>query len=249
MPPTITFTSRHILLAQQFHHPRHDGVVRARKDRKPDHLHVFLQRRVDNHLRRLPQASIDHFHARVAQRARDHFGAAVVAVQARLGHQHSNRSGHGLKVRRFLIGAEHRAERVADLAQRRIGASPRPECTASCFPCPRPRAAAHRATSAPAPLSRRCAQLPPASPPDAARPIRRSAAARSADLPTGTCSRPRRSARPLPLRAGSGSWPPRSPICGKPASIAANHAAHLVDAPDVIVRRLLPISSVSFSRK
>ena len=82
----------HVLLAQQFHHARHDGVVRAGKNGQADHLHVFLQRGVDDHLRSLAQAGVDHFHAGVAQGARDHLGAAVVAVQPGLGHQHSNGS-------------------------------------------------------------------------------------------------------------------------------------------------------------
>ena len=119
---------------------------------KADHLHVFLQGRVDDHLGRLPQAGVDHFHAGVAQRPRDHLGAAVVAVQARLGHQHSNRvcMAWSTEVRGFLVRAEHRraARRRFRPAWRRR--APRPAGAAWCFRCPRPRAPAHPASCAPA---------------------------------------------------------------------------------------------------
>ena len=81
----------HILLTQQFHHPRHDRVMAPGEDRKPDNLHIFLQGGIDNHFRGLSQTSINDFHARVAQGPRNDLGAAVMAVESRLGNQHPNR--------------------------------------------------------------------------------------------------------------------------------------------------------------
>ena len=72
------------------HELRADGVVRAGEDREADDVDVFLDGGGGDHLGRLAQAGVDHFHAGVAQRARDDLGAAVVAVQAGLGNQHSN---------------------------------------------------------------------------------------------------------------------------------------------------------------
>src|SRR5271169_857908 len=59
----------HLVLPEQVHHARHDGVVRPRQNAEADDVHVFLQRGVDNHLGSLPQAGVDHFHAGIAQRA------------------------------------------------------------------------------------------------------------------------------------------------------------------------------------
>src|ERR1700723_1442639 len=80
----------HALAAQQFHQSRTKRIVRAGKNRKPDHVHIFLRRRRSDHFRSLPQPCINHFHTGIAQRSRNNFRAAVVPIEARLGNQHSN---------------------------------------------------------------------------------------------------------------------------------------------------------------
>src|SRR5271157_3653739 len=80
----------HLVLFQQVHHARHDGVVRAGENAEPDHVHVLLQRGVDDHLGGLAKAGVDHFHAGVAQGAGDDFRAAVVAIEARLGNKYAD---------------------------------------------------------------------------------------------------------------------------------------------------------------
>ena len=80
----------HAFFAQQFHQSRTKRIVRAGKNRKPDHVHIFLRRRRSDHFRSLPQPCINHFHTGIAQRSRNNFRAAVVPIEARLGNQHSN---------------------------------------------------------------------------------------------------------------------------------------------------------------
>ena len=72
-------------------HAGHDGVVRAGENAQTDAVDIFLQGCIDDHLRRLPEAGVDDLHAGVAQRPGDHLGAAVVAVQARLGDEDTDR--------------------------------------------------------------------------------------------------------------------------------------------------------------
>ena len=90
----------HPFLAQQLHEPRAERVVRAAQDGQTDDVHVLLLGCGGDHLRRLPQAGVNHFHAGVAQRPGNDLRAAVLAGQARLGHQHPNP---------FL---RHRSERI-----------------------------------------------------------------------------------------------------------------------------------------
>src|SRR5262249_29639120 len=53
-----------------------------------------LKRRLDDHAGRLLEAGVDHLHAGVAQRPSDHLRATIVAIQARLGDQHTDFSLH-----------------------------------------------------------------------------------------------------------------------------------------------------------
>ena len=58
----------------------------AGEHREADQVGVLLDRGLDDLLGRLVQAGVDHLVARVAQGPRDDLGAAVVAVEAGLGH-------------------------------------------------------------------------------------------------------------------------------------------------------------------
>ena len=82
-------------LAADLGHERH---VRARQDRQADDVHVLLERCRDDHVGRLAEARVDDLEALVTQAAREDLRAAVVAVEARLGDQHLERSiGHRLR--------------------------------------------------------------------------------------------------------------------------------------------------------
>src|SRR5208282_117979 len=108
----------HFVLLQQVHHARHDGVVRAREDRQPDDLHVFLERRADNHLRRLAQAGVDDLHAGIAEGAGNNLGAAVMAVEAGLRYQDAD-LGVGRHRDHLITGdpEEHRGKRTGGVAR------------------------------------------------------------------------------------------------------------------------------------
>ena len=80
----------HAFFVEEFHQLRAERVVGAGEDGEPDDVYVFLDGRGGDHLRRLAEAGVDHFHAGVAQGAGDDFGAAVVAIEAGLGDQHSD---------------------------------------------------------------------------------------------------------------------------------------------------------------
>src|SRR5579863_1214258 len=80
----------HLVLLEQVHHPGHDSIVRARKNRQTDDLHIFLQGGAHNHFGGLPQSGVNHFHARIAQGASNYFGPAVMSVKSGLGHQHAD---------------------------------------------------------------------------------------------------------------------------------------------------------------
>ncbi len=80
----------HAFVTEEFHELGADGVVRAGEDGEADHVNVFLDGSGGDHLRSLAQAGVDDFHAGVAQGACDYFCAAVMAIQARLGDQHSD---------------------------------------------------------------------------------------------------------------------------------------------------------------
>jgi hypothetical protein len=79
------------LLFEQRGHAGHDGVVCTGEDAQTDAVDVFLEGGVDDHLRRLPEAGVDNLHTGVAQRPGDDLGSSVVAVQARLGDQDTDR--------------------------------------------------------------------------------------------------------------------------------------------------------------
>src|SRR5271154_4379705 len=84
----------HLFLAKQFHKARHNRIVRAGQNRKPDYLHVLLQGGAYDHLRRLPETSINDFHPGVAERPRYDLGSSIMAVKARLCHEDSNGMAH-----------------------------------------------------------------------------------------------------------------------------------------------------------
>ena len=78
--------------AQDLGEQRHVG---AGEDRERHHVDVLLERGLDHLLGRLVEPGVDHFHPGVAQRRGHHLGAPVVAVEARLAHQHSDLALHG----------------------------------------------------------------------------------------------------------------------------------------------------------
>ena len=78
----------HPFLLEQIHQLRCECIVRARKNRQPDHVDIFLHCGGRDHLRRLPQPGVNHFHPGVAQGAGNNLRPAVVAVKPRLGNQH-----------------------------------------------------------------------------------------------------------------------------------------------------------------
>src|SRR6476646_2062261 len=80
----------HLVLLEEIRHARDNGIVCAGKNREANHVHVFLQRRVDKHVRRLAEPGIDDFHAGIAQRTGNYLGATVVAVQAGFGNKHAD---------------------------------------------------------------------------------------------------------------------------------------------------------------
>ena len=82
---------RHVLLLKEFHDPRNDLNMGARKNRQPDKLYVFLQGSVDDHLRGLSQTSIDYFHARVAEIRHGNLRPAVLNRQIGASRERSNR--------------------------------------------------------------------------------------------------------------------------------------------------------------
>ena len=45
----------HLVLLEQVHDARNDGIVRAGKNGQADDVNIFLQGRAHNHFRRLPQ--------------------------------------------------------------------------------------------------------------------------------------------------------------------------------------------------
>src|SRR5262249_12059611 len=65
-------------------------VVGAGQHAEPDGVRILLDGGGHDLLGRLMEAGIDHFEAGVPQRPRDDLGAAVMAVEARLGHDDAN---------------------------------------------------------------------------------------------------------------------------------------------------------------
>ena len=82
-----------ILLSQQRHDPRDQGIVSTGEDAEADTIHVLFDSCMDNTFRRLAQTRVEHFHARIPQGVGDHFGTAVVTVEARFGDQDTDRTG------------------------------------------------------------------------------------------------------------------------------------------------------------
>src|SRR5215470_7716932 len=80
----------HAFFVKELHQLRAEGVVGAGKDGEADDVDVFLGGGGGDHLRGLAKASVNDFHAGVAEGAGDDLGAAVVAVEAGLGNQHSD---------------------------------------------------------------------------------------------------------------------------------------------------------------
>jgi len=80
----------HALVVEKLHELGADGIVRAGEDGEADDVDVFLHSGGGDHLWSLAQAGVDDFHAGVAQSAGDYFCAAVMAIEARLGDQHTN---------------------------------------------------------------------------------------------------------------------------------------------------------------
>src|ERR1700721_4454372 len=79
----------HLMLLQQIHPSRDEGIVRSRQNRESYNLNIFLKRGIDDHLRSLSQAGINNFHARIAESPCNHLGAPVMPVKPRLRHQHA----------------------------------------------------------------------------------------------------------------------------------------------------------------
>ena len=71
---------------------RRQRHVGAREHRQPDGVDVLVDRGRRDRVGRLEQPGVDHLVAGVAQDAGDDLHAAVVAVEADLGHEHSLRS-------------------------------------------------------------------------------------------------------------------------------------------------------------
>ena len=66
----------------------------AGKQRQPDGVGVLLDHGAHHLIRGLVQSGIDHLEARIPERSGDDLCAAVVPVQAGLGHDHSVWSFH-----------------------------------------------------------------------------------------------------------------------------------------------------------
>src|SRR5229473_5424474 len=112
----------HAFVVEEFHELGADGVVRAGENREADDVDVFLDGGGGDHLRGLAQAGVDDLHAGVTEGAGDNFCAAVVAIQPRLGNQHSDfLFRHRLGDGDFFVDAEDVAEGVADFAERGVG--------------------------------------------------------------------------------------------------------------------------------
>src|SRR5262245_46972357 len=76
------------LRAQSFQDTAGERQVRAREDRQPHHVHVFLNRFLHDLLGGALEPRVHHLDTGVAQRLRDHLGPAVVAVEAGLRDEH-----------------------------------------------------------------------------------------------------------------------------------------------------------------
>jgi hypothetical protein len=64
------------------------------EDRQSDDVDVLLDGRVGDRADRLVTAGVDDLHPRIAQGLGHHLGPAVVAVEPRLGDEHTDGIGH-----------------------------------------------------------------------------------------------------------------------------------------------------------
>ena len=146
VPPTTSTTSSAPSSLSSDGDARHERHVRAREDREAHGVGVLLEHRLDDLLGRLVEAGVDDLHARVAQRAGDDLGAAVVAVQARLGHDDADLpAGHG---RPGYPRATSRCDRRGAAAPRGRGGAPRRPAGASARPAPAARPSRCRCSAA-----------------------------------------------------------------------------------------------------
>ena len=176
------------LLVEQLGDPRHKRHVRAGEDRQPDGVGVLLEHGLHDLLRRLVQARVDDLHARVAQRASDDLGAAVMPVEARLGHHHADLPAGGGPLGRCAGVGRH----ATPLGRGREGRCPRRASLRRSPPAARRRSRSKAASSRCCSWRRCAARARSRRLPDdrAASRGRRRAAARSA------------AARPAPARRG-----------------------------------------------
>ena len=75
-------------------HAREERHVRAGEDGQADDVDVLLHGGGGDHLGRLVEAGVDDLHAGIAEGRGDHLGAAVMAVEAGLGNENADRTGH-----------------------------------------------------------------------------------------------------------------------------------------------------------
>jgi hypothetical protein len=80
----------HAFVVEELHELGADGVVRAGEDGEADDVDVFLHGGRGDHFGGLAQAGVNDFHAGITQGTGNYFCAAVVAIQPRLGDQHSD---------------------------------------------------------------------------------------------------------------------------------------------------------------
>src|SRR5467141_3152579 len=80
----------HAFVVEEFHQLGADGVVGAGEDGEADDVDILLDGGGGDHFGGLAQAGVNDFHAGIAQGAGDYFCAAVMAIQPRLGDQHSD---------------------------------------------------------------------------------------------------------------------------------------------------------------
>src|SRR5467141_4136220 len=80
----------HAFVVEEFHELGADGVVGSGEDGEADDVDVFLDGGGGDHLGSLAQAGVNDFHAGVTQGTSDYFCASVMAIEARLGDQHTN---------------------------------------------------------------------------------------------------------------------------------------------------------------
>src|SRR6185295_14677755 len=119
---------RHIVetgLAHARDHVLHQRHVRAREDRQADHVHAFLQRRIDDLGRREAYPLVHDLHAGIARAHRDLLGAVGVAVEAGLADQEldapAELARHALDVGAHAVEpARIVARRAADAGRRAV---------------------------------------------------------------------------------------------------------------------------------